>query len=175
MSRLAELLLNLLKGISDFEWMMLFSMMKIMAILYATSDYIKSVILCFQLKGPPAQFVLGNVLLLIDKNGKSKVLCESNLCPQFHFGCFNVESNKTFYLFPSWSMVSASESFQVFQDDRTFVWSSCSLMVNDISKFRHYLSRRYTNRSDIVETHPKSVPVQIDAKFRWKWIANECW
>lgn len=70
MSRITALLLNQLKGFSHFELIVLISMIIILATLFATFDYLKSVILCFQLKGPPARFLLGNVFLLIDENGK---------------------------------------------------------------------------------------------------------
>lgn len=73
MSRIANLLLNLSKGVSPFESMMLISMIAVLAILYAASDYIKSVILCLQLKGPPARFLLGHALILIDKNSMLKI------------------------------------------------------------------------------------------------------
>lgn len=45
-------------------------MITVMTILYATSGYLKAVILCFKLKGPPARLFLGNVLLLKNKNSK---------------------------------------------------------------------------------------------------------
>lgn len=52
------------------ELMVFIVMVTIGTILYAISGYLKAVVLSFKLKGPPAQFLIGNVLLLKDKDGK---------------------------------------------------------------------------------------------------------
>lgn len=45
-------------------------MLTISTILYAISGYLKAVILCFRLRGPPAQFFIGNILAINDKERK---------------------------------------------------------------------------------------------------------
>lgn len=45
-------------------------MLTIITILYAMSSYFKTVVLCFKLKGPPAQFFIGNILAINDKDSK---------------------------------------------------------------------------------------------------------
>lgn len=40
-------------------------------ILYALSGYLKAVVLCFKLKGPPAHLLIGNILEIKEKNSKS--------------------------------------------------------------------------------------------------------
>lgn len=52
------------------ELMMFVILLLICSILYALSDFLKTVVLCLKLKGPPVIPFLGNVLLLQDKNCK---------------------------------------------------------------------------------------------------------
>ena len=54
------------------ELMTFIVMITVITVLYATSGYLKAVILCFKLKGPPAQPFLGSVLLIRDKLSKLK-------------------------------------------------------------------------------------------------------
>lgn len=100
MSRIANLLLDLFKGVSHFELVILISMILILITFHATFDYLKSVILCFQLKGPPARFLLGNALILIDKNSESKIIHRkwSHLV-EIAFGTFHLKSNDTILSF----------------------------------------------------------------------------
>lgn len=70
------------------ELMLFIVMVTIGTILYVLSDYLKAVVLCFQLTGPPARFLLGNVLLIKDKDSK------------FYVRPFNLQPvpNKSHYL-----------------------------------------------------------------------------
>lgn len=52
------------------ELMMFAILLTFGSILYALSDFLKTVALCLKLKGPPVIPFLGNVLLLQDKNCK---------------------------------------------------------------------------------------------------------
>lgn len=52
------------------ELMMFVILLSVGSILYVLSDFLKTVILCLKLKGPPVIPFLGNVLLLQDKNCK---------------------------------------------------------------------------------------------------------
>lgn len=45
-------------------------MLTISTILYALSDYLKAVVLCLKLKGPPAKPFIGNILAIGDKDSK---------------------------------------------------------------------------------------------------------
>lgn len=53
------------------ELMVFIVMVTVSTILYVLSDYLKAVVLCFKLRGPPAQLFIGNVLLIKDKDSKS--------------------------------------------------------------------------------------------------------
>lgn len=52
------------------ELMVFVVMLTISTILYAISGYLKAVILCFKLKGPPAHLFIGNILAINDKDRK---------------------------------------------------------------------------------------------------------
>ena len=87
---IVEIILNVLKRIFHFELMALIVVITILTILYASPGYLRAVILCFRLKGPPARLFLGNVLILIDDNSKLKLKFNPEKCfffknLHFHF------------------------------------------------------------------------------------------
>ena len=73
------LLSNVLNRVSQFELTMLIVTITILITLYATVGYLRAVILCFKLNGPPARFFFGNILLLLDENSNVKTTFEFQL------------------------------------------------------------------------------------------------
>lgn len=71
-SYIVELISNVLKRVSHLELTTFLALITIFALLYTSFGYLRGVILCFRLNGPPAKFFLGHALILMDKYGKLK-------------------------------------------------------------------------------------------------------
>lgn len=55
-------------------------------IFYGLADYLRACILCFQLKGPPAHFLIGNVMAITRKDCKLHIAVLVLLCSKKTIG-----------------------------------------------------------------------------------------